>query len=302
MHENPINSINPINLINSEAGKILICEDEENIVSFLKTELEFEGFTVNVAFDGLEAFKFFKSFQNPGYPNPENSANSGNSTNPNSTLPDLILLDIMLPERNGLECLREIRKTSQVPVIILTARKEVYDKVAFLNAGADDYVTKPFDTMELIARIKRHISRAKSTANAAPVSPLPVNVPPNSLSSSSLTNLPNLPAPSNSPNCSGLFVDSAGYRAEIDGRDLSLTKTEFEILQYLHANAGTVKTREEIIRAVLGEFYGESNIIDANIKNIRAKMVAATPATTQPVPAVQTVIETVRGKGYVIRK
>ncbi|MCL2223359.1 MAG: response regulator transcription factor [Defluviitaleaceae bacterium] len=216
--------------------KILICEDEENIVSFLKTELEFEGFAVEVAQDGAEAMaKFSAEFS-------------------------LVLLDIMLPEKNGLECLREIRKTSNVPVIILTARKEVYDKVAFLTAGADDYVTKPFDTMELIARIKRHILRQKTAAQS--------------------------PVPSGD-----LYINADAYRAEISGKDLHLTKTEFEILRYLHNNSGKVKTREEIIGAVFGDFYGESNIVDANVKNIRAKIARVSQAQ---------IIETVRGKGYVI--
>lgn len=212
--------------------KILICEDEENIVSFLKAELEFEGFDTETALSGTEAVARFDASRHA-----------------------LVLLDIMLPEKNGLECLREIRKISNVPVIMLTARKEVYDKVAFLTAGADDYVTKPFDTMELIARIKRHIQRAK-----APVA--------------------------------GLAINREGYRAEINGQDLSLTKTEFEMLDFLHKNADRVKTRDEIIQAVFGDFYGESNIVDANIKNIRAKIA---PHSRKKI------IETVRGKGYVIR-
>ena len=212
--------------------KILICEDEENIVSFLKTELQFEGFEPDEAFDGREAMKLF-------------AANSYS----------LVLLDIMLPEINGLECLREIRKTSDVPVIILTARKEVYDKVAFLNAGADDYVTKPFDTMELIARIKRHVARSSAVSQL-------------------------------------LSIDKQAYRAEVGGSPLNLTKTEFEILKYLNENRNKVKTRDEIISAVFGDFYGESNIIDANIKNIRAKIACHTRLQ---------IIETVRGKGYVIR-
>ena len=169
----------------------------------------------------------------------------------------LILLDIMLPIKNGLECLREIRKKSSVPVIILTARKEVYDKVAFLNAGADDYVTKPFDTLELIARIKRNILRT-------------IKSPENTL----------------------LKIDYDGYRAFIEHNELTLTKTEFEILLYLYKNSNIVKTRNEIIAAVFGEFYGESNIVDVNIKNIRSKISKYTDTE---------IISTVRGKGYVIR-
>jgi len=215
--------------------KILICEDEENIVSFLKTELSFEGFKTDVALDGGEALRLFAEGEY-----------------------DLVLLDIMLPVMNGLECLREIRKTSGIPVIILTARKEVYDKVAFINAGADDYITKPFDTLELIARIKRNIART-----------------------------------SGSEAMTGLVIHKDSYRAFIDGRELSLTKTEFEVLQYLHENIDTVKTRDEIISAVFGDYYGESNVVDANIKNIRAKISRHTD---------REVIATVRGKGYVIRQ
>ena len=214
--------------------KILICEDEENIVSFLKTELQYEGFETDVAYDGDEALRLFAEEHY-----------------------DLILLDIMLPGKNGLECLREIRKSSGVPVIILTARKEVYDKVAFLNAGADDYVTKPFDTLELIARIKRNIAR---------FAPLEAGT--------------------------GFTLQKDGYRAFIDGNELNLTKTEFEIILCLYDNIDAVKTRDEIITAVFGEYYGESNIVDANIKNIRAKINRHTN---------REVISTVRGKGYVIR-
>ena len=214
-------------------SKILICEDEENIVSFLKTELEFEGFIAHVAYDGNEAISKF-----------------------NTDDYSLVLLDIMLPMKNGLECLRAIRKSSNVPVIILTARKDVFDKVAFLNAGADDYITKPFDTLELVARIRRHITRHGKGAPR------------------------------------GLEIDKDAYLAKINGQNLSLTKTEFEILEFLYSNIDKVKSRDEIIQAVFGDFYGESNIIDANIKNIRAKISQFDD---------RQYIETVRGKGYVVR-
>jgi len=169
---------------------------------------------------------------------------------------DLVLLDIMLPVKNGLECLREIRKTSAVPVIILTARKEIYDKVAFLNAGADDYVTKPFDTLELIARIKRNIARRVTASDKPP---------------------------------QDLHICNESFRAHFAGNELKLTKTEFEILSFLYTHEGKVKSRDQIIREVFGDFYGESNIVDTNIKNIRAKLAAHTS---------KEIIETVRGKGY----
>jgi len=220
--------------------KILLCEDEENIVSFLQAELQYEGFAVDVALDGETAMSLFSQ---------------------NGSDYALVLLDIMLPGKNGLECLREIRKTSTLPVIILTARKEVYDKVAFLNAGADDYVTKPFDTMELLARVKRHIQRHGETTRVKEDSRI-------------------------------LSIDKDGYQAEVNGSPLVLTKTEFELLLYLYENMGRVATRDEIIKAVFGDYYGESNIIDANVKNIRGKIALHTP---------RQIIETVRGKGYVIR-
>jgi len=221
--------------------KILICEDEENIVSFIKTELQFEGFTVDVAYDGGEALNLFAANQY-----------------------DLVLLDIMIPVKNGLECLREIRKTSNIPVIMLTARKEVYDKVAFLNAGADDYITKPFDTLELLARIKRNIDRN-----------ILLSIKPSANSDA------------------GLIINKDAYRTFLDGNEIQLSKTEFEILSFLHENSDKVKSRSEIIQAVFGDYYGESNIVDSNIKNIRAKLNRHTK---------QEIIATVRGKGYVIRK
>ena len=214
--------------------KILICEDEENIVSFLKTELEFEGFHTHAVYDGHEAVS---EFHRGDY--------------------SLVLLDIMLPKMNGLEVLREIRKTSNVPVIMLTAKKDVIDKVAFLSAGADDYVTKPFDTLELVARIKRFLKRQGEAVSL------------------------------------GLEIHKESYLAKVNGENLGLTKTEFEIFSFLHSHMDIVKTRDEIIGAVFGDFYGESNIVDANIKNIRAKIAKHDS---------KTYIETVRGKGYVVRK
>lgn len=213
----------------------MICEDEENIVSFLAAELRYDNYEVDVAHDGLAAVSLFASNKY-----------------------DLVLLDIMLPAKNGLECLREMRKTSGVPIIMVTARKDVYDKVAFLNAGADDYVTKPFDTLELIARIKRNIGRYKAAKNDTAL----------------------------------IRVEKDDYRAFILNNELNLTKTEFELFTFLFENKNRVKTRDEIIHSVFGDFYGESNVVDVNIKNIRAKILCYTDAE---------IISTVRGKGYVIR-
>lgn len=222
--------------------RILICEDEEQIVSFLKHELEHEGYAVDAVYDGGEAYRFFTQ-----------------------TRYDLVLLDIMLPVKNGLETLRAIRRVNTTPVIMLTARKDVFDKVAFLDAGADDYVIKPFDTMELLARIRRALARA-GTDRAE--------------SGGNETDIIE----------SGLIVDEAGCRVLFNGEALPLTKTEFDILVYLYRHRGTVKTRNEILDAVYGVSVGDSNIVDVNVKNIRKKIAAD-----------KNPIETVRGRGYVLR-
>lgn len=216
--------------------RILICEDEKNIVAFLTAELAHEGYETNAVYDGESALALFAQEQY-----------------------DLILLDLMLPVKNGFEVLQAVRKTSDVPVIVLTARKETFDKVLLLKSGADDYVTKPFDTMELLARIERNIRRNQNNQ---------------SLTARDLT------------------VDYDGFSAHIDGNTLFLTKTEFEILYCLLQNAGKVINREQILGRLYGSFLGDSNVIDVNIKNIRKKIALHTE---------QPYIETVRGKGYVIR-
>ena len=213
--------------------KILICDDEEEIVSFLKKELEYEGYAVDTAYDGAEGLR--KVLEDTY---------------------DTVLLDIMLPVKNGLEVLRAIRQSSKVPVLMLTARKDVFDKVALFDAGADDYITKPFDTLELLARIKRVIKR------------------------------------NDTKEISNLTLDEPGCRVLINGEILPLTKTEYDIFAYLYRNAGIVKSREQILQAVYGEYFGDSNSVDVNIKNIRKKIAACGGGD---------IIETVRGRGYVLR-
>ena len=213
--------------------KILICEDEEEIVSLLRKELEHEGYAVSAAYDGVEAVRLFAQAHY-----------------------DAVLLDIMLPGKNGLEVLREIRKSSAVPVLILTARGDVFDKVAFLDSGADDYITKPFDTLELLARIRRAVRRGSEAEGLT------------------------------------VALDEPGCRVMVDGVYLPLTKTEYDIFAYLYRYMGGVKTREQILQAVYGEYFGDSNSIDVNVKNIRKKIAAAGGSG---------VIETVRGRGYVLR-
>jgi two-component system response regulator ArlR len=215
-------------------SRILICEDEVQICSFLQKELLHEGYEADCAYDGADGLA---RFGEGGY--------------------DLVLLDIMLPVKNGLEVLREIRQISQVPVLMLTARKDVYDKVALLDAGADDYITKPFDTLELLARIRRALKRKGDEVAGGSVS-----------------------------------LDEPGCRVFINGSLLNLTMTEFKIFTYLYKHAGAVQTREQILSAVYGEYFGDSNSVDVNIKNIRRKIAAYCDWE---------VIETVRGRGYVLR-
>jgi two-component system response regulator ArlR len=222
------------------SGKILICEDEKDIVSFLRAELLHAGFEADAAYDGETALKLFA----------ENEY-------------DLALVDLMLPRRNGLEVLRGIREAGDTPVIIITARKDTFDKVLLLKSGADDYVTKPFDVLELLARIERGVGRARGAGAERAVREL-----------------------------RGLRADYAGFTASVDGTPVPLTKTEFEILFCLLKNAGRVMDRDGILRRVYGDYFGDSNVVDVNIKNIRRKLAAL---------SADTYIETVRGKGYVAR-
>lgn len=216
--------------------KILLCEDEATIVSFLMKELEHEGYEATAAYDGIESIEYFKK---DDY--------------------SLVLLDLMLPLKSGLEVLREIRRLSNIPVIILTARNDTIDKVALIHAGADDYVTKPFETLELLARIKRNIERCMNK---------------------SIFTL------------NELVVNENSYTALVNGIELKLTKTEFEILLLLIKNVNHVLTRDYIINNVYNNYYSDSNIVDVNIRNIRKKIKDITDVEY---------IFTIRGKGYIVK-
>jgi two-component system response regulator ArlR len=219
-------------------GKILICEDEKGIVSFLHAELLHAGYEADVAYDGETAADMLAERDY-----------------------DLALLDLMLPRRSGLEVLQSLRKTKDTPVIVITARKDTFDKVLLLKSGADDYVTKPFDTLELLARIERCIERTRG-------------------------------AETREYRLRDLRVNYAAFTATVGGAPAPLTKTEFEILFCLIKNAGKVLGREQILARVYGDFLGDSNVVDVNVKNIRRKLAALSP---------DAYIETVRGKGYVAR-
>jgi two-component system response regulator ArlR len=219
-------------------GRILICEDEKDIVSFLRAELLHAGYEADAVHDGETAIEMLKGAEY-----------------------DLALLDLMLPRANGLAVLRRIRETSAMPVIIITARKDSFDKVLLLKSGADDYVTKPFDTLELLARIERNIKRARG-------------------------------AEALEYRLRDLHADYAGFTAKLGDTPVPLTKTEFEMLFLLMKNAGKVLSRDQILASVYEDFFGDSNVVDVNIKNIRRKLAALSR---------DSYIETVRGKGYVAR-
>lgn len=225
--------------------KILIIEDEEKLARFIELELSFEGYLVEKAFDGRSGLALAqeKSF-------------------------DLIALDLMLPGLNGLEVLRRIRQTSNVPVILLTARDSTMDKVSGLDAGANDYVTKPFAIEELLARI-RAILRTREKLHES-----------EKIIENTLT-------------VGDLQVNLDSRTVQVTDTGIDLTKKEFDLLVYLMENKGTVLTREVLLDRVWGyDFVGESNAVDVYIRYLRAKLEE---------PFDKKFIRTIRGVGYMIR-
>lgn len=222
--------------------KILIVEDEEKLARFTELELMHEGYETAKAFDGRTGLEM---------------AESGEY--------DLILLDIMLPGLNGIEVLRRIRKNSDVPVILLTARDSVMDKVSGLDTGADDYITKPFDIEELLARIRAALRKKTPSAEVS------------SLLTSGL-----------------LTLDTASHIVKYDGKTIELTNREFGLLKKLLENKSVVLPRETLLDDVWGfDYVGETNVVDVYIRYIRSKI--------DDVFGVK-IIQTVRGVGYVIRE
>ena len=174
---------------------------------------------------------------------------------------DIVLLDVMLPSLDGFEVLREIRRQSRVPVVMLTARTETVDVVVGLELGADDYVTKPFEMPELVARIRAVLRRSTGVAEPGSVQ------------------------------VGGIEVDTDAFQARRDGADLGLTTTEFKLLAVLAAHRGQVLTREQLLDLVWGyDYLGDSRLVDVAVQRLRSKVEAdaAHPA----------LIETVRGVGY----
>ncbi len=254
-------------------ARILIVEDEEKIVRFVTLELEHEGYQVEHAADGRTAVDLALERDY-----------------------DLILLDVLLPQLNGMEVLRRVRKHKDVPVIMVTARDAVMDKVAGLDAGADDYLTKPFAIEELFARIRVALKRSEAARTASGVGGAGAGdagvdataIPPVSDSTQA----------SASPSPATLAVGSVALDPDrrevtVDGSPIVLTAREFDVLALLMAHAGTVLTRERIAHEALGyEYVGDTNNVDVHIAHLRAKIEDAGSAR---------IIQTVRGVGYVCR-
>lgn len=245
-------------------ARILIVEDEEKIARFVTLELEHEGYQVEHAADGRTAVDLAMERDY-----------------------DLILLDVLLPQLNGMEVLRRVRKHKDVPVIMVTARDAVMDKVAGLDAGADDYLTKPFAIEELFARIRVALKRSEAVRAASGIGGAAA-IPPVSDSTQA----------SASPSPATLAVGSVALDLDrrevtVGGSPIALTAREFDVLALLMAHAETVLTRERIAHEALGyEYVGDTNNVDVHIAHLRAKIEDAGGAR---------IIQTVRGVGYVCR-
>jgi two-component system response regulator RegX3 len=222
---------------------VLVVEDEASFVEALTIGLRREGFDVVVAVDGAEALEVFDDVQ-----------------------PDLVLLDVMLPKVSGVDVCRQLRKRTQVPIIMVTAKGAEIDTVVGLEVGADDYVTKPYRLRELVARMRAVLRRSDSNGAAIVMTPGMLEV-------------------------GDVRLDPEEHRVTLGGDDLSLPLKEFELLHILLANAGRVLPRETLIDRVWGNDYvGDTKTLDVHVKRLRSKI--------EPDPAIPTRIVTIRGLGY----
>lgn len=257
-------------------ARILIVEDEEKIARFVTLELEHEGYQVEHAADGRTAVDL---------------ALERNY--------DLILLDVLLPQLNGMEVLRRVRKHKDVPVIMVTARDAVMDKVAGLDAGADDYLTKPFAIEELFARIRVALKRSEAVRAASGVGGIGTGAAGGTgVGAAAIPPAGDSAQASASPSPAALTVGSVALDPDrrevtVGGSPIVLTAREFDVLALLMAHAGTVLTRERIAHEALGyEYVGDTNNVDVHIAHLRAKIEDAGGTR---------IIQTVRGVGYVCR-
>jgi len=225
-------------------GKILVVDDEKPIAEILRYNLEQEGFTVIVAYDGEQAVSQTKAQH-----------------------PELILLDIMLPKQDGFAACREIRRISNVPIIMLTAKDTELDKVLGLELGADDYVTKPFSAREVVARVKAQLRRNQSSEQEAAEILF----------------------------CQNLQVNTGRMEVLKAGKIIDLTYREYLLLVYLMNNAGYIVSREKLLAEVWGyDFFGDERTVDVAIRRLREKI--------EDDPSQPCYIRTKRGAGYFIRR
>ena len=222
---------------------VLVVEDEASFVEALTIGLRREGFEVVVAVDGAEALEMF-----------------------DEVAPDLVLLDVMLPKISGVDVCRQLRKRTQVPIIMVTAKGAEIDTVVGLEVGADDYVTKPYRLRELVARMRAVLRRSDTNGSSLALAPGIIEV-------------------------GDVRLDPDEHRVTVHGDDLSLPLKEFELLHLLLANAGRVLPRETLIDRVWGNDYvGDTKTLDVHVKRLRSKI--------EPDPALPTRIVTIRGLGY----
>jgi len=200
---------------------VLVVDDDVNICELQRLYLERENYQVTVCHDGYKAVELFKE-----------------------KAPDIVILDIMLPGMDGWEVCREIRKISSIPIIMLSAKDETFNKVLGLELGADDYIVKPFEPKELIARIRAVLRRYGRQEEA----------------------------PSEQVIYPGLVINKADYTVKLNGNDLDLPPKELELLYFLASNPNKVFTREQLLENVWGfDFYGDTRTVDVHIKRLREK-------------------------------
>ena len=221
--------------------KILVIDDDLNISDVLKLYFEKEGYTVRCANDGVAGVELFKQFE-----------------------PDLVLLDIMMPKKDGWQVCREIREISSKPVIMITAKDEVFDKVLGLELGADDFVVKPFDMKELFARVKAVLRRYQNDANKETEGEV--------------------------IKFEGLEVSKQKYELKLNGKSVDIPPKELELLYFLASNYNRVFTRDQLLDKVWGfDYLGDSRTVDVHVKRLREKLDGVSGKWT---------LKTVWGVGY----
>jgi two-component system response regulator ResD len=220
--------------------KVLVVDDDVNICELLRLYLEKDGYKVRSAYDGEQAIMQFNQFN-----------------------PNLILLDIMIPKMDGWQVCREIRKSSSVPIIMITAKGEVFDRVLGLELGADDYIIKPFDTKEVIARVKAVLRRTSSTVNVLNIKEVKYDK---------------------------ISVNLTNYELRINDIQIDLPPKELELLYHLASNPNRVYTRDQLLDEVWGfEYFGDSRTVDVHVKRLREKVDGISDKWT---------LKTVWGVGY----